>query len=205
MIFEPGTYSVSLQVRDGSGNWSEPEVQSVKVTNEPYLSASEFPWYTQPTGTLIKDESEQWNRALSSAPQLSAMVTQSTERKRMISGESQVIRNTGLIGKQYLNGTARLFMHHSNGLAEKVMFAAVIHNPDPSKTRTVHITREGLLQPTLLHRANAREAAVNFLTQPALVESIEVKPGKTAVLMQVTLEPGQGFAAIEDIEQLKHL
>ncbi|MED4600868.1 stalk domain-containing protein [Paenibacillus validus] len=199
-FFEPGTYSVSLQVRDGNGNWSEPEVQSVKVTDEPYLSKAEFPWYTQPAGTVIKDESEQWNRALSSAPQLSAIVKRSTERKRMSSGENRVIRHTGLIGQQSVNGKARLFMHHSNGMAEKVQFAAVIHNPDQSKTRTVHITREGLLQPTLLHQANAREAAVNYMTQPALEESIEVKPGETAVLKQVTLEPGQGFAAIQDIE-----
>ncbi|WP_174349883.1 stalk domain-containing protein [Paenibacillus sp. JMULE4] len=199
-FFEPGIYSVTLQVRDGNGNWSEPAVQSVKVIDEPYLSASEFPWYTRPAGSVIKDEAEQWNRALSGAPQLPAMVTKSTERKRIISGESQIIRNPGLIGKQSVNGKARLFMHHSNGMEEKVQFAAVIHNPDPSQTRTVHITREGLLQPTLLHRANTKEAAVNYMTQPALKESIEVKPGETAVLKQVALEPGQGFAAIQDIE-----
>ncbi|MBP1155725.1 MULTISPECIES: hypothetical protein [unclassified Paenibacillus] len=69
-----------MQKRDGSGNWSETEVQSVKVTDEPYLTASEFPWHTKPAGAVIKDESKPWNRTLSSAPQLSAIVTRSTER-----------------------------------------------------------------------------------------------------------------------------
>lgn len=199
-FFEPGTYSVSLQVRDGSGNWSETEVQSVKVTNEPYLSAWEFPWHTKPAGTVINNDSEEWNRVLSSAPQLSAIVTRYTERKRIISGDNHIIRDTGIVGQQAVNGKARLFMNHSNGVAEKVQFAAVIHNPSLTENRTVHITREGWLQPTLLHRANAREAAVNYMTQPTLKESLEVKPGETAVLEQVMLEPGQGFAAIQDIE-----
>ncbi|MBP1155724.1 MULTISPECIES: hypothetical protein [unclassified Paenibacillus] len=39
------------------------------------------------------------------------------------------------------------------------------------------------------------------MTQPVLEESFEVKPGGgTAVLKQVSLEPGQDFAVIQDIE-----
>ncbi|MEI7025943.1 stalk domain-containing protein [Paenibacillus sp. y28] len=201
-FFEPGTYTVSLQVRDGNGNWSDTAVQTVKVTDEPYLSKAEFPWYTSQAGSVIREASSSgpWEHTLAGSPPLLGVISSSKERKRISSGENQVIRSTGMLGQQALNGKARLTLHHSNGMHRKVNVATVLYNPDSSKTRTVQITREGLLQPTILHQANAREAAVNFITQPGSGESIEVKPGQTAVLDQVTLEPGQGFAAIQDIE-----
>ncbi|MFH5184482.1 stalk domain-containing protein [Paenibacillus sp. TAB 01] len=55
--FEPGTYTVTLKVKDGKGNESEPFTKSVQVADAPYLSKADFPYYAKPEGSVFAYDS----------------------------------------------------------------------------------------------------------------------------------------------------
>ncbi|CAG7619311.1 copper amine oxidase N-terminal domain-containing protein [Paenibacillus allorhizosphaerae] len=200
-FFEPGTYPVSLRIADPHSEWSETFTHEVTVIDEVLHTKSEYPWYAKPVGSFVKDESADWKRQLAEARQLPAIVTIPEERKLVISGNApHTIDRTGIVYQERVNGKARIVLHHVNGMAQPVRFAAVVQNPDTLKKLTVRVTRTGVMQPTLLHRYNAREATVDFLTKAAADEQLEIKPGETVTLEQYTLSDGQGFASISDIE-----
>lgn len=198
-FFAPGTYPVSLRVSDGNGNWSDPFTQNVTVIPETFLTASEFPWYEQPAGTMINDDSAEWKTELGSAPELSMVVTRPEERRVLISGENHAIDRTGLIFREHIEGKVRLVSHHANGLAEDVRLAAVIRNPGTSKL-AVRVSREGWIAPALFHRQLAGEAMADFLTQLPSERTIEVEPGQSETLRHFAMEPGQGAAGMIDLE-----
>jgi hypothetical protein len=199
-FFEPGTHAVTLQVRDGSGLWSEPFTQSVKVTNDTFLTEEQFPWYAKPVGTLAKLSSAAWKRNLTDAPAISSEITERNERLQVVSGVNHTIGQSGLLKKQTINGKVRLYSHHVLGVKESKQFAILLHNPNPTETRHISVSKQGMGGPTLFHGASAASAVASFMTEPALDQSIEVKPGETVTLQRYTLQPGQGFIHIKDME-----
>ncbi|CAG7595151.1 hypothetical protein PAESOLCIP111_00027 [Paenibacillus solanacearum] len=199
-FFEPGTYPVSLRITDPHGVWSEMFTQEITVIDEVFHTKNEFPWYAKPAGSFVKDESAAWQRQLAEAPRLSAIVTIPEERKLIVSGAEPALDRIGIVAQEQVDGKARIVSQHVNAMAQPVRFAAVIQNPDKARTLTVRVARAGSLQPTLLHRNNVRQAAVDFMTKAPADETLEIKPGETATLEQYALYAGEGFASISDIE-----
>lgn len=199
-FFAPGTYTISLRVRDGDYNWSHPFTQTVTVSGDILLTASEYPWHTKPIGTVIRDTSREWSNQLQATAELPMLVTRADGRKRMISGENHTIQNTGLIYRDQLSGKGRLVSHHVNGMGEAIQLATLIRNPSDSQTLVVHVTRKGQIATTLFHAHIGRDAVADFMTQPLFDEVITVKPGQTATLERFLMESGQGVVSISDIE-----
>jgi hypothetical protein len=197
-FFKSGTYEIRLEVRDGSGNWSQPAVRQVTVTDELFFTREQHAWYTKPAGSFVKLESElEWT----GARELPAVTTIDNSVRHMASSDRIELKSLGAVTAQQVTGAARRSLYHVNEMEDRIELLTVVRNTGSSAARQVAVTREGLLQPTLLHRANAREAAVNYMAQPypSTDKAVEVKPGGTAVLEKVVLEPGQGYAAVQDI------
>jgi hypothetical protein len=199
-FFAPGTYSISLRVRDGKDNWSHLYTQTVTVKDEPYLTKTEFPWYTKTVGTLIKDTSAEWKDSVLVAPDLPVEPTQTENRKRLISGNNDVIEHTGLLSREQIDGKARLIAHHSNGMNDSVQFTTVLRNPSETNKITIHTTRAGKLLPTLFHEQLGREALSDFLTVPSASQDTVIEPGKTISFESYKMKAGQGLFSIADIE-----
>ncbi|WP_159882299.1 stalk domain-containing protein [Paenibacillus puerhi] len=198
-FFRPGTYAVTLEARDRHGNWSSPYTRHIQVSDESYLSEAEYPWYTSPVGTLIKSTSEAWKDASEKAVPLTSLVTRSSYRQRVVSGENHRILETGLLKRQTVNGHARLLSHHSNGLGKPVELKVIAYNPSTTQNRTVRVTGAGELEPTLLHRTLAKVAVTDFMTRQTDEPALDIAPGQTLELGSYKLEPGQGMASFKDM------
>lgn len=201
-FFEPGTYTVSLQVADRHESWSEPYTQTITVNNEPFLSSFEFAWYKQPIGSTAKGTPAEWKQLMEKASDLALIQSHTNDRLWISSGNGDAIMKPGLLRLERVeqSGPIRLYSHHINESPEKTQFATVIQNPSNSSKLVVRVSRQGLMSPTLFYQQTGAQAAANFLHAGASERVLEIAPGKSETLNRFVMESGQAFASITDIE-----
>ncbi|WP_282935304.1 copper amine oxidase N-terminal domain-containing protein [Paenibacillus sp. RC67] len=201
-IFEPGLFKVSLQVTDSKGTESETFSRNVEIVNEPYLDPFEYKVYHEPVGTFVKDEEATLRKYLRDIPSLPNEAKLSKERPLIVSDSPETFTEKGFLYQEKVNGKARLYADHVNGMNEKVQFAIVVRNPNPDKTVKITTTRSGEVYPSIYANLIGNEASIEFLQDEGnKPETITVGPYQTVYYKKMPeFFPGQGMNVIYDVE-----
>ncbi|MDF2963599.1 MAG: copper amine oxidase protein [Paenibacillus sp.] len=200
-IFEPGLFKVSLNVTDSKGTASNAFSHNVEIINEPYLDPFEHKVYYEPVGTFVKEEEKTLRKYLRGIPQLATNPKLSLERPLIVSDSPETFEHKGFLYQEKVNGKARLYADHVNGMKEKVQFAIVARNANPDAPVRITTTRKGEVYPSIYANLIGNEASIEFLQSNMAPESIVVEPGQTVFYKKMTeFFPGQGMNVFYDVE-----
>jgi PKD repeat protein len=199
-FFAPGNYPVKLQVTNSAGVTSAVYSSTVTVSKERYLSAFEYPYYTQPVGSVIKTD---WNYIwsnFSNIPDLPKKVTASKDRTLLVSDSPEEITEKGVLYQDNINGKARLYADHLNMTDQKLIFAILATN-NTDKPITLTTTNKGEVYPSIYANLIGSEASVDFLQHNPVNTQMVVPPKQTFVYTQLPdYYPQQGTNLIYDVE-----
>jgi PKD repeat protein len=200
-IFTPGVYKVSLTVTDSKGNVSETFSKNITVTDETFLNHFEYQIYYEPVGTFVKYDEPTLRKYLRGIPQLPNIVKHPADRKLIVSDSPETFTETGFLYQERVDGKARLYADHVNGMNKKVQFGIIVRNPDPVKTVIVKTTNQGEVFPSIYANLIGNEASVEFLQAEKKPETLAVGPGQTVFYKKMPdFYPGQGMNVIYDVE-----
>ncbi|TDF99699.1 copper amine oxidase N-terminal domain-containing protein [Paenibacillus piri] len=200
-IFEPGLFKVSLKVTDDKGTESEVFSHNVEIINEPYLDPFEFKVYHEPVGTFVKEEEQTLRSYLRGIPQLPNAAHLSQERPLIVSDSPETFEEKGFLYQEKVNGKARLYADHVNGMKEKVQFAIVARNANMETPVRITTTRQGEVNPSIYANLIGNEASIEFLQSRMTPETMVLQPGQTAFYKKMPeFYPGQGMNVIYDVE-----
>lgn len=200
-IFTPGLYKVSLKVTDAKGNVSDEFSRNVLVSSEEYLDPFEHGVYYEPVGKYVHEEEAVLRKYLRDIPQFNIDVKTSNERPLIVSDSPETFTEKGFLYQEKVNGKARLYADHVNGMNEEVQFAIVVRNPDPEQTVTIKTTNRGEVYPSIYANLIGHEATLEFLQGEQPPETMVLGPHETAFYRLMTkFYPGQGVNVIYDVE-----
>jgi hypothetical protein len=200
-IFEPGLFKVSLSVTDSKGTVSEPFSYNVEIVDEPYLDEFEFQVYHAPVGTYVRGEENTLRAYLRGIPQLPNIAKLDKERSLIVSDSPETFTEKGFLYQEKVNGKARLYADHVNGMKEKVQFAIIVRNPSADKPVTITTTRHGEVHPSIYANLIGNEASIEFLQSDSSPESITVGPYQTIYYKKMPeFYPDQGMNVMYDVE-----
>jgi hypothetical protein len=200
-IYEPGLFKVSLSVTDSRGTVSEPFSYNVEIVNEPYLDAFEHKVYYEPVGTYVKEEEKTLRAYLREIRQVPNKAELSTDRPLIVSDSPETFTEKGFLYQERINGKARLYADHVNGMKEKVQFAIMVRNPSPDQPVTVTTTRKGEVYPSIYANLIGNEASIEFLQGDSIHETMVVPPSQTVYYKKMPeFYPDQGMNVLYDVE-----
>jgi Copper amine oxidase N-terminal domain len=200
-IFEPGLFKVSLKVTDSRGTASSVFSHNVEIINEPYLDPFEHKVYYEPVGTFVKEEEKTLRSYLRGIPQLPNVAKLSLERPLIVSDSPETFEKKGFLYQEKVNGKARLYADHVNGMKEKVQFAIVARNANPDAPVHITTTRQGEVYPSIYANLIGNEASIEFLQSNMVPETMVLQPGQTAFYKKMPeFFPDQGMNVIYDVE-----
>lgn len=201
-IFEPGLFKISLQVTDSKGTVSDVFSRNVLIVDEPYLDEFEYKVYHETVGTYVKEEEQTLRQRLRGIPQLPNETKLIADRPLIVSDSPETFTEKGFLYQERVNGKARLYADHVNGMNEKVQFAIVVRNPNPDKPVKVTTTRKGEVYPSIYANLIGNEATIEFLQDNGdKPETIVVAPYETVYFKKnPEFFPGQGMNVIYDVE-----
>jgi hypothetical protein len=200
-IFEPGLFKVSLQATDNRGTVSVVFSYNVEIVDEPFLDAFEFKVYHDPVGTFVKEEEARLRQYLRDIPQLPNKVTIAEKRPLVVSDSPETFEHKGFLYQEKVNGKARLYADHVNGMKEKVQFAIVARNPNPDKPVRITTSRHGEVYPSIYANLIGNEASIEFLQSASTPETMVLAPYQTAYYKKMPeLFPDQGMNVMYDVE-----
>ncbi|MCR8631754.1 copper amine oxidase N-terminal domain-containing protein [Paenibacillus radicis (ex Xue et al. 2023)] len=200
-IFEPGLFKVSLKVTDSRGTESNVFSHNVEIINEPFLDPFEHKVYYEPVGTFVKDEEATLRKYLRGIPQLPNVTSLSVERPLIVSDSPETFEKKGFLYQEKVNGKARLYADHVNGMKEKVQFAIVARNANPNAPVRITTTRQGEVYPSIYANLIGNEASIEFLQSEMAPETMVVEPAQTVYYKKMPeFFPDQGMNVIYDVE-----
>ncbi|MCR8631755.1 copper amine oxidase N-terminal domain-containing protein [Paenibacillus radicis (ex Xue et al. 2023)] len=201
-FFQPGVYTVTLQVSDRHGNRSEPFSKSVTVLNEPFVSKNDYPFYFKPAGTLVELKKD-WLKGLQTAAdsKIPVVVRQPEDKKLIVGSSVNPIVQKGFLYQDSFKQRARLSLQYTNGREKPAQFAIVLRNDSIEKSVHITTTRKAETQASIYTPILAHKTTEQFLISGALNDELSIEPGR-AVFYTISSEiaPGQGYNGIYDLE-----
>ncbi|MFE5317486.1 stalk domain-containing protein [Paenibacillus sp. NPDC056579] len=199
-FYKPGTYPVTLKVKDGNGNVSAPFTRTVTIVDEPYLSQEQYPYYYGPAGKVFPAESEWLEQTVGKDRKVPVIVRQQTERPLLFGRSSEPVKELGFLYQEKVKGKARLFPQFTNGTGSAVQFAIVIQNQQEKEVK-VTTTRKSEQVPSIYNSVRGDKIAEDFLGSDP-VEDVLTVPPKSTVYYKVSPQAasGQSFQGMYDIE-----
>ncbi|QAY65861.1 stalk domain-containing protein [Paenibacillus protaetiae] len=199
-FFTPGTYPVTLTVTDKSGSKSAPYTRNIVIENTVYLSQVEYPIYTKPIGGYIKTDWPTLYGNYLDLPKVAKTVTEDKSRSLLVSDSPETFVQPGILYQDTVEGKARLYADHLNGMDHKVSFAILATN-ETDHPVTVRTTNKGKVYPTIYAQLMGSEATVDFMLHDPIDETFEIAAGDTIVYKQFPdFYPAQGANLIYDVE-----
>lgn len=194
-FFKPGEYTVTLQVRDSRGAWSETVSKTITVTDEVLMDEItynlNFPIPGEPLDLSAID-----------VPQLPVVdpTTTMNWETLVVSNSPEVFTREGILYTDTLVGAARIYYHHINGsnTTQRVYLLATNQGPE---TTAVTIKRQALAGPGD-PMAAGRAATYRYLTAEAEKNlTVYLNPGETRILNGETrpVAPGLCVHGIFDV------
>ncbi|ANE46850.1 hypothetical protein SY83_11830 [Paenibacillus swuensis] len=195
-FFKPGEYTVSLRVIDSKGRVSDTYERTLTILNEPFLTEQEYPIFTQAVGTEI----EGGRKYLSGLPQIVKSTFDNTNRPLIVSDSPELILEPGILYQDTVNGKARLYANHQNGMDRKVQFAIAVTNKSSAPVN-VTTTNKGEVYPSKYANLAGHQASVDFLMYDPLNRKMTVPTGGTMVyVLMPDFFPASGVNAFYDVE-----
>lgn len=200
-FFWPGQYTVSLKVKDHGGNVSETYTRSVTVTSDVmYKLPMEFKIHTYPALSLIPTNWTEVYAYFNDLPAFEKKVKEDRSRKLLVSDSPETFTEKGILYADLVNGKARLYASHVNGMRENVQFVIMATNTGKDSV-TIKTTRKGEVYPSIYANLIGHEASVEFLLGDPVNTELIIPPGQSRVYVQMPdFRPGQGVNVIYDVE-----
>jgi PKD repeat protein len=202
VYFKAGLYNVTLTVKDGKGNVSEPFSKAVTVLDIPYRTEQEYPFYYNPIGSLLSKEAIiALPRQSTSDITVPVVVRQPDDRRLLRGSSSKPIIEKGFLFQEKINGHVRLYPQYVNGMANAAQLVIMIRNHSETYAVNVDTTAASESSASIYTPLLGRKTAENFLASPTEGGQLVVDPG-SAVMYKVSpqLSSGQGFQGIYDLE-----
>jgi PKD repeat protein len=200
-IFTPGLYKVSLTVTDSLGNVSDTYSRNILVNDEPYLDEFEHKVYYEPVGAYVEEKEADLRKYLRGLPQLVKKESKPTDRPLIVSDSPETFTEKGFLYQEKVNGKARLYATHVNGTTQKMQFAILVRNPDPSRSVTIKTTHQGEVYPSIYANLIGNEATIEFLQNAQRPQTMVLGPQETTYYKAMPdFYPGQGINALYDVE-----
>lgn len=201
-IFTPGLYKVSLTVTDSAGNVSDTFSRNVLVKNEPYLDDFEYGIYHKPVGTYVRETEEVLRARLRGLPELVyEKRVPAEDRPLIVSDSPETFTERGALYSERVNGKARLYATHVNGMDRKMKFAIAVTNPYGDRSVTIRTTNQGEVYPSIYANLIGNEATLEFLLDNHEPETMVLGPLETAYYkVMPDFFPGQGMNVMYDVE-----
>ncbi|MEB3103178.1 copper amine oxidase N-terminal domain-containing protein [Ferviditalea candida] len=198
-FFKPGTYPVSLKVKDRRGNWSKTYTRNVTVSSEIYLDREQYPMYVQPAGSIVPLDRDRLE-AYKKVPDLSKTAVNDASRTLMVSDSPETILQKGILYQDSVMGKIRLYAHHINGTDQKLKFVIWVTN-NGSQDVELRTTNAGEVYPSAYANIIGHQATIDFMTSDSVDEKLKVPAGKTLVYrVMPDYYPGQGMNVFYDLE-----
>ncbi|WP_028548355.1 stalk domain-containing protein [Paenibacillus sp. UNC451MF] len=198
-FYKPGTYPVTLRVKDGKGNVSEPFTRSVTVLDVPYLEREAFPYYYSNGGTVFQAGKALLSPVANSERKLPALVRQPEDRPLIMGRSVHPVSQLGYLYQDKVKGSARLNPQFTNGTDKTTRFAIAIRN---NNEKAVHITttRKSEPNPSIYGAVRSNKTAEDFLSSKPLDEEMVVEAGSTAFYtLSKDIDPGQVYQGLYDV------
>lgn len=200
--FAPGVYPITLKVKDSAGHESKVYSRDLVIENEAYTDAFQYKLQYTPVGeSFATDWSEIWGKFWE-LPMLPKQVNEDRSRKLIVSDSPEEIKEYGILYQEKVNGKARLYADHINGMEEKVQFVIMARNMSTTKPVTIKTTNKGEVYPSIYANIIGHEASVDFmLGDPVKNNTMTVPAGMGYVYVQMPdFYPGQGVNVFYDVE-----
>ncbi|MCS7462008.1 stalk domain-containing protein [Paenibacillus doosanensis] len=198
--YKPGIYPVTLRVKDGKGNESEPFTRSVTIEDEPYLSEAQFPYYYDAPGAVFKANDDVLNAVYGpEESKLPVLVRQPEDKPLVLGSGSRFAAGLGYLYQEKVNGEARLYPQYTNGGRTESQLAVVMRNNN-EKAVKVTTTRQAESGPSVYGAVRLGKTAEDFLSSAPREDELVIEPG-AAVYYKISpnMAPGQTFQGLYDI------
>ncbi|MGB9886954.1 MAG: stalk domain-containing protein [Moorellales bacterium] len=196
VFFSPGTYTVSLRVKDSRGLWSEPYSINLTVTNRVLMDELTYNLrYTLP-GETFTVPANRW-------PEMASLsVEQATGGTTLVlSNSPENIPGPGILYRDAVEGAVRLFYWHANGTAQPLQVVVLAENKAVSPAR-LRVLKEGLAGPDRDAFGVGRKAMLRYWDSAPSPE-IVLEPGELYVLnfaQYRSARPGEIVHGIYELE-----
>ncbi len=194
-FFKPGEYTVTLQVKDSRGAWSQVASKTITVTEEVLMDEITYNLHHPIPGEPLDLSALE----MLQLPAVEPATTMSREML-MVSNSPEVVTREGILYADTLHGTARLYYHHINGSTVKQHVYLLATNQGLD-TATVTIRKKATAGPGD-PMAAGRAATYRYLATGAeQARTIYLAPGESKILNEghKPIAPGLCVHGIFDI------
>ncbi|ANE48874.1 hypothetical protein SY83_11835 [Paenibacillus swuensis] len=199
--FEAGTYPVTLKVTDRTGLVSNVYTRNVTITDESYMTREQFALQMQKPGSYISDEEfPELFANLRTATYADKTVENDLSRPLLFSDSPETYKQKGILYQDRINGAARIYAHHINGMAEPTKFAIYLTNNSDQEVKIL-TTNKGEAYPSSNPALVGHVASMDFLLHDPTNDNMSVAPGETVVYRELpSFYPMMGMNSIYDVE-----
>jgi hypothetical protein len=200
-FYKPGKYLVTLKVTDGKGKVSDMYSRYIEIENKTMFATDlQRQLYTAPVNSFIKTDWPMLYAHFLEIPELPKKVTEDRSRTLLMSDSPETFKQKGILYQDVVNGKARLYADHMNGMDEKVQFVIMATNSG-TKPVTIRTTNKGEVYPSIYAQLIGHEASVEFLLNDKYDDKLTIPAGQTRAYIQMPdFQPGQGVNVFYDVE-----
>lgn len=177
-FFSDDKYTVTLKVKDGVGQWSEPVALPVTVRSGVSNSEAQFRFSDLLLGeTYLNLKNINFNQLATAQIKSFAKLPV----KLLSSNNPEKIMQYGILYSDTVCGDAVLHYHHSNGMSERVQVNIILNNPN-AETITVRLGHTGSAGPSWDILQVGQKAAEYYLTSGAEGREIILQPYQSVLV-----------------------
>ena len=193
VYFEPGEYSVTLQVTNARGKVSPSYTRRVRVQGAPVASPLEFALRHTSLGDTFSD------LRVMTYPTLAARTTVVDNFPLLFSDSPEKPQQAGILYRDAVQGRARLLAYHLNGLPVAARVHVLVRNLEerPVQVRSVRL---GETAPSRVEGTLGQVALMDYLTSTATPPLTLTSGRQVALYTSPQLPPGSGVSLMQDIE-----
>jgi len=192
VFFQPGTYTVTLQVTNARNQTSQPYSRTITVTGQPIDSPLSYALkYAMPGDTFADTK-------VLTYPALNAQAVQAPSLPLLFSDSPEAPTQSGILYQDSVVGQARLLAYHVNALPGAARLYVVARNLE-SRPVEVRTERLGETAPTRIEGLLGQVTLLDYFASNGS-QSVTMQPGESvAVYASPTLSPGSGVNMMQDV------
>ncbi|WP_293913522.1 copper amine oxidase N-terminal domain-containing protein [Deinococcus sp.] len=192
VYFQPGRYTVGLQVTNARGLVSTPYSRVLNVVGQPIDTPISYALKYAEPGESFPDA------GVNTYPLVRAVAVPAPAMPLLVSNSPEAPNRSGVLYQDSVSGKARLLAYHLNTLSKPARLYVVARNLE-AKTTDVITERSGETAPTRIESVLGQVTLLDYFAGSEN-RRVSVAPGESvAVYASPTLSPGSGVNLLQDI------
>lgn len=175
-FFQPGTFPVSLMVKDGRGKWSDSYTVEITVTDEVLMTELEYNLHNPIQGETV-------NLGKTNPltfPVLKPAAQSTDDTVLLISNCPETVKENGILYRDTANGSIRLMYHHKNGTETKKRVYVLAENTE-DRPVTIIMKKKGWGGPSVDDLGIGQKGLARYLMS-TMNERTVIEPGQIIAL-----------------------